>query len=49
MLAFGSLVFATYRGFGSLGLALFIGVGACLATTVLVLPSILAMVEKRKR
>jgi len=30
MISFGSLVFATYRGYGSLGTALFIGVGACL-------------------
>lgn len=48
MLAFGSLVFATYRGFGSLGLALFIGVGMCLLTTVMILPAILAISEKKK-
>jgi hypothetical protein len=48
MLAFGSLVFATYRGFGSMGLALFIGVGACLATSLLVLPAMLALVERRR-
>ena len=37
MISFGSLVFATYRGFGSLGIALFIGVGACLLTSIFVL------------
>ena len=48
MLAFGSLVFATYRGFGSMGLALFIGVGMCLFATVTILPAILAISEKKK-
>lgn len=48
MLAFGSLVFATYRGFGSMGIALFIGVGACLATSILVLPAVLALVERKR-
>jgi len=48
MLAFGSLVFATYRGFGSLGLALFIGVGMCLLTTIMILPAILAISERKK-
>ncbi|MFH1853125.1 MAG: MMPL family transporter [Candidatus Neomarinimicrobiota bacterium] len=48
MLAFGSLVFATYRGFGSLGLALFLGVGTCLLASVLVLPALLALIEKKK-
>ncbi|MCF7885030.1 MAG: MMPL family transporter [Candidatus Marinimicrobia bacterium] len=43
MISFGSLVFATYRGYGSLGIALFIGVGACLLTTILILPSILGL------
>ncbi|MBN2281840.1 MAG: MMPL family transporter [Candidatus Marinimicrobia bacterium] len=37
MISFGSLVFATYRGFGSLGIALFIGVGTCLLASVFVL------------
>ncbi|MFH1743884.1 MAG: MMPL family transporter, partial [bacterium] len=48
MLAFGSLVFATYRGFGSMGLALFIGVGMCLAATIAILPAILAILERRE-
>ncbi|MBD3377577.1 MMPL family transporter [candidate division KSB1 bacterium] len=46
MLAFGSLVFATYRGLGSMGLALFIGVGACFLATILVLPALLGWLEK---
>ncbi|HDP67705.1 MAG TPA: hypothetical protein ENN20_04285 [Candidatus Marinimicrobia bacterium] len=49
MLAFGSLVFATYRGFGSLGLALFIGVAMCLITTTTVLPAILAVTERKNQ
>lgn len=43
MLAFGSLVFATYRGLGSLGSALFIGVGTCFLATIILLPAILAI------
>jgi len=38
MLAFGSLVFSIWRGFGQLGGALFIGVGACFLTSVIILP-----------
>ncbi|GAB4339229.1 MAG: MMPL family transporter [Calditrichia bacterium] len=41
MLAFGSLKFATYRGLGSLGSALFIGVAACFLATVFILPALL--------
>jgi len=48
MLAFGSLVFATYRGFGSMGLAMFIGVGICLIATVSILPAIMAIIERKK-
>ena len=47
MLAFGSLKFATYRGFGSLGLLLFIGVGACFLTSITVLPALLGLMEKK--
>ncbi|MFC1619712.1 RND family transporter [Candidatus Neomarinimicrobiota bacterium] len=38
MLGFGSLYFATMRSLGSLGTALFIGVGACFVASVLVIP-----------
>jgi len=48
MLAFGSLVFATYRGLGSLGIALFIGVGTCFLSSVIILPALLGLMEKRK-
>lgn len=47
MLAFGSLIFAVYRGFGSLGSALFLGVGTCLMASIFVLPALLAMTEKQ--
>ncbi|KAA3609287.1 MAG: multidrug RND transporter [Calditrichaeota bacterium] len=46
MLAFGSLVFATYRGLGSLGIALFIGVGACFLSSIIILPALLGLIEK---
>ena len=48
MLAFGSLVFATYRGLGSMGIALFIGVGTCFLTSLLLLPALISWSEKRK-
>jgi predicted RND superfamily exporter protein len=48
MLAFGSLKFATYRGLGSLGIALFIGVGACFVITVTLLPAILQLMENTR-
>lgn len=48
MLAFGSLVFATYRGLGSMGIALFIGVGTCFFASVLLLPPLLGWLERRE-
>jgi predicted RND superfamily exporter protein len=48
MLAFGSLVFSIWRGFGQLGSALFIGVGACFLTTVFILPGIFGWIERVK-
>ena len=47
MLAFGSMVFSIWRGYGSLGIALVIGVGACFLTTVLILPGIIGWVERK--
>lgn len=41
---FGSLAFATHRGMASLGVVLVIGVGACLAAAVAVLPAVLTLV-----
>jgi len=46
MLAFGSLVFAIWRGYGSLGSALFLGVGACFLTTVLFHSSIMGAAQR---
>jgi len=45
MLAFGSLVFSIWRGFGSLGGAMFIGVGACFLSTVIILSGIIGWLE----
>ncbi len=47
MLAFGSLVFSVFRGFGHLGGAMFLGVGACFLTTVIILPGFIGMIEKK--
>jgi predicted RND superfamily exporter protein len=47
MLAFGSLIFSIWRGFGHLGAALFLGVGACFLTTVLTLTGIIGFFERR--
>ena len=48
MLAFGSLVFATYRGLGSMGIALFIGVGTCFLTAVLIIPCLIGWLEGKE-
>ncbi len=48
MFAFGSLVFSIWRGFGQLGGALFLGVGACFLTTVIILPGIIGLIERKK-
>ncbi len=47
MLAFGSLVFSIWRGYGSLGTVLLIGVGACFLTTILFIPGIIGWIERR--
>jgi hypothetical protein len=47
MLAFGSLIFSIWRGFGHLGAALFLGVGACFLTTVVILPGIIGFLERK--
>ena len=49
MLAFGSLVFSIWRGFGHLGGALFIGVGSCFLTTVIILSGIFGLLKRKKR
>ena len=45
MLGFGSLYFATMRSLGSLGSALFIGVGACFVASVLVIPPLAGLAD----
>ena len=47
MFAFGSLMFSVMPGFGLLGGALFLGVGACFLTTVIVLPGILGIIDRK--
>ena len=49
MLAFGSLVFSIWRGFGSLGAAMFIGVGACFLSTVIILSGIIGLLERKNK
>jgi predicted RND superfamily exporter protein len=49
MLAFGSLVFSIWRGFGSLGGAMFIGVGACFLSTVIILSGIIGFSERKNK
>lgn len=48
MVGFGSLAFASHRGYSTLGQILFIGVGACLVAAITVLPSVLVTVESRR-
>ncbi len=47
MFAFGSLIFSAFPAFGQFGGALFLGVGACFLTSVLILPGLLGLTEKR--
>ena len=47
MLAFGSLIFSIWRGFGSLGGAMFIGVGACFLSTVIILSGIIGLLKRK--
>ena len=48
MLAFGSMVFSVFPAWGMFGMALFIGVGMCFITTVLVIPGFIGLIEKIK-
>jgi predicted RND superfamily exporter protein len=48
MAGFGSLLIAKYRGLGSLGILLALGVAACFITTILILPPLLGWIEKRQ-
>ena len=47
MAGFGSLLISTYRGFASLGMLLAIGVAACFLTTVLFLPAIINLGQRK--
>ncbi len=49
MLAFGSLVFSIWRGFAHLGGALFLGVAACFLTTVIILPGIMGIHQRKNK
>ena len=49
MIGFGSMMISTYRGLSSLGLLMFLGVGMCLVTSILVLPQILVLILRRQK
>jgi predicted RND superfamily exporter protein len=49
MFAFGSLAFSIFPALGQFGAALFIGVGACFLTTVIILPGLLGLIERRSK
>jgi len=48
MLAFGSMAFSPFRGYGSLAYALIFGVGACFLSTVIILPAFMGLIDKKK-
>lgn len=49
MLAFGSMVFSVFPAWAWFGGSLFIGVGACFLTTVIVLSGIIGWIERNER
>jgi predicted RND superfamily exporter protein len=49
MVGFGSLLPAKYRGFTSIGTLLVLGVAACFLTTVIILPSIIALLDRKNK
>ena len=49
MLAFGSMTFSVFPAWAWFGESLFIGVGACFLTTVIILPGILGWIERKRR
>ena len=49
MIGFGSLSLASNRAISSLGVVLLLGVGACLVTATVFLPSLLAWMDERRR
>ncbi|MFO7890761.1 MAG: efflux RND transporter permease subunit [bacterium] len=48
MLAFGSMTFSAFPGWAWFGESLFLGVGSCFLTTVVVLPGIIGWIERKK-
>jgi predicted RND superfamily exporter protein len=48
MIGFGSLMVSSYRGLFSLGLLMFLGVLMCLVTSLLVLPQVLVLWDRRR-
>jgi predicted RND superfamily exporter protein len=48
MLAFGSMIFSVFPAWGWFGGSLFIGVGACFLTTVILLPGIIGWIERKR-
>jgi predicted RND superfamily exporter protein len=48
MLAFGSMVFSVFPAWAWFGSSLFIGVGSCFLTTVIILPGLLGWIERKK-
>jgi uncharacterized protein len=49
MLAFGSMAFSVFPAWAWFGESLFLGVGSCFLTTVIILPGIMGWIERRKR
>jgi len=49
MIGFGSVAFYSMRGMSSFGRVLFMGVGACFLTTVLILPAVLRLFSGRRK
>lgn len=47
MVGFGSMAVAAHRGLASLGLVLVIGVGSCLFVSLVTLPALLTLVDRR--
>lgn len=46
MIGFGSMGLASHRGIASMGIILFMGVGACFVSSAFVLPSFITIMEK---
>jgi predicted RND superfamily exporter protein len=46
MIAFGSWALATHKGTASMGRTLFLGVGTCFFSSILLLPAIITIIEK---